>query len=354
MDVSSVPSGAAELDAGWLTEALGPVADGARVTAVDARRIGTGQVAESLRLSLSWDRPGPAPTTVVAKVPSGEEASRAAATATRTYEIEAAFYAELAGSVAVHRPACYCSRYDPGTGDYVVLLEDLAPAVPGDQIAGCTPEEAAATMPELAALHAPRWGDEALEDLAWLDHPTEEAASFTGELVGALWPGFVDRYGDRVDPDVVALGERFVPRLADWLRHRPRPWTVTHGDFRVDNLLFGGRRVAVVDWQTVHVGPAGADVGYFLGTSLDPDARARHEETLVRAYHAELTARGVDQTWSDCWDGYRSAAFSGLVMGVAASMLVTRTDRGDEMFLAMANRVGRQCLELGSESLLPG
>jgi hypothetical protein len=39
---------------------------------------------------------------------------------------------------------------------------------------------------------------------------------------------------------------------------------------------------------------------------------------------------------------------------VAASMLVTRTDRGDEMFLAMANRSGRQCLELGSESLLPG
>jgi hypothetical protein len=349
-----VPSGAADLDAEWLTEALGQVADGARVTAVDARRIGTGQVAESLRLSLRWDRPGPAPATVVAKVPSGEEASRAAAAATRTYEIEAAFYAELAGTVAVHRPACWCSRYDPATGDYVVLLEDLAPAVAGDQIVGCTPEQAAGAMPELAALHAPRWGDERLEGVAWLDHPTEEAAAFTADLVAALWPGFVDRYGDRVDPAVVRLGERFVPRLGGWLRDRPRPWTVTHGDFRADNLLFGGRRVAVVDWQTAHVGPAGADVGYFLGTSLDPDARAACEEDLVRRYHEALTVQGVEQTWSACWAGYRAAAFSGLVMGVAASMLVTRTERGDEMFLAMANRSGRQCLELDSEALLAG
>ena len=347
-----VPSGAADLDAEWLTEALSPVADGARVAAVDACRIGTGQVAESVRLSLSWDRPGPAPTTVVAKVPSGQEASRAAAAATRTYEIEAAFYAELADTVGVHRPDCWCSRYDPATGDYVVLLEDLAPAVAGDQIVGCTPDQAALVMPELAALHASRWGDERLEGLTWLDHPTDESAAFTADLVAALWPGFVGRYGQRIDPDVVALGERFVPRVGAWLLNRPRPWTLTHGDLRADNLLFGGPRVAVVDWQTAHLGPAGADVGYFLGTSLDPEARATHEEDLVRCYHEALTAEGVDQTWVACWAGYRTAAFSGLVMGVAASMLVTRTERGDEMFLAMANRSGRQCLELDSKALL--
>jgi hypothetical protein len=39
-------------------------------------------------------------------------------------------------------------------------------------------------------------------------------------------------------------------------------------------------------------------------------------------------------------------------MAILASMNVVRTDRGDEMFITMANRAGRHILDLDSEALL--
>ncbi|MGH9132492.1 MAG: phosphotransferase, partial [Ilumatobacteraceae bacterium] len=319
---------------------------------VEQERIGNGMVADSLRLSLAWDRATSAPTSLVAKVPAQEETSRQAAAATRTYLLEAAFYRELAGTLAVCRPTCYHARYDPETGDYVVLLEDLAPAQPGDQIAGCTADLAAAVIPELAALHGPRWGDPALIELDWLGRPDADSAMAFEQLVDFLYPGFVERYAGRVEPDVAALAERFVGVLDRYLAHRPAPWTVVHGDFRLDNLMFGGDRVAVLDWQTVRLGPAMSDVAYFIGSALQTDDRRATEEALVREYHTALLGAGGDMTWDDCWRGYRRHGFDGLLMGIIASMLVSRTDRGDDMFMAMVNRHGRQLLDLEAESLI--
>ena len=188
--------------------------------------------------------------------------------------------------------------------------------------------------------------------LDWLGRPDAESATRFNQLVQALYPGFVDRYGERVEPDVAALTERFVGVLDDYLAPRPTPWTVVHGDFRLDNLMFGGARVAVLDWQTVRLGPAMSDVAYFIGSALLPDVRRANEVALVHEYHDALVARGVSMGWDDCWRGYRRHGFDGLLMGIIASMLVGRTDRGDEMFMAMVNRHGRQLLDLESERLI--
>jgi Phosphotransferase enzyme family len=354
MPVLEVPRGTKDLTAEWLTAALADVADGARVADLAAVRIGHGNIADSLRLVPRWDRPTPAPASVVAKVPSSEEVSRATGFATRTYELESAFYNELASTVWVNRPVCYKARYDAVEEGYVVLLEDLSPAEAGDQVAGCTPQDAASVMPELAALHAPRWGDPVLLELDWLDRPTPESMRGTAEFVPTLFPGFVDRYRMRLDPEVLAVSERLMGSLDHYLVDRPGPWTVLHGDFRVDNLLFGGPRVAVVDWQTVKIGPGLSDVSYFIGSAFLPDVRRDHEAELVRAYHRHLAAGGVELSWDDCWSAYRRYSFDGLVMGIAASMLVAQTARSDDMFMAMVDRHGRQALDLGAEEFLPG
>ncbi|MGH9093549.1 MAG: phosphotransferase [Acidimicrobiales bacterium] len=352
MGVLPVPHGMEDLRPQWLTAALADVAGGAAVIEVTCERVGNGMVADSVRLGLRWDGPTAAPVSVIAKVPAAAADSRSAAAATRTYELEAAFYQHLAGTVDVHRPVCFLSLFDPGSGDYVVLLEDLAPADPGDQLTGCGVDDAAAVLPELAALHAPRWGDPTLLDLGWLPRPGPEGARGTAELVALVFPGFVDRYQDQVDADVLRLAEGFVPRIETYLLDREEPWTVNHGDFRLDNLLFGGARVAVLDWQTVRAGPALSDVAYFVGSALAPEDRRAYEADLLRAYHGALAARGVQLGWDRCWAGYRYFGFDGLLMGIVASMLVARTDRGDQMFLAMVNRHGRQLLDLESAALL--
>ena len=122
-----VPRGADDVDATGCSAALAPVAGGARVVGVDQQRIGNGMVADSLRLSITWDRDTAAPSSIVAKVPAAEEINRITAAATRTYLLEATFYRELADTLAVCRPACHHAAFDAVTGNYVVLLEDLAP-----------------------------------------------------------------------------------------------------------------------------------------------------------------------------------------------------------------------------------
>ena len=346
------PRGAADLDATWLTAALAHVSGGAQVADVDATRIGNGMVADSIRLAVTWDRPTDAPTRYVAKVPAASDTSRDAAAATRTYLVEAAFYNDLADTLEVHRPPCYAALHDPVTNDYVVLLGDLAPAEPGDQIAGCTVAEAEQVMPELAALHGPRWGDPTLFDLEWISRPSAESNEQLTMLIGMLAPGFFERYEKRLEPGVADLTRRFLARIGDYMSGRPPAVTVVHGDFRLDNLLFGGERVAVLDWQTVSLGSGLSDVPYFLGSALQVEDRREHEERLVRLYHEELLRRGGDVSWDDCWRAYRRDGYSGLLMAVLASMLVGRTDRGDDMFMAMANRHGQQIIDLDGESLL--
>ena len=150
----------------------------------------------------------------------------------------------------------------------------------------------------------------------------------------------------------MALVDRLVPRLGGYLRQRPQPWTVVHGDFRADNLLFGGGRVVVVDWQTVGLGPGASDLSYLLGASLTPDARREHEGDLVDRYVDGLVAQGVAIDRDGVWQQYRRYSFGGLIMAIVASALVRRTERGDEMFVTMAERHAHQALDLDAETLI--
>ena len=72
----------------------------------------------------------------------------------------------------------------------------------------------------------------------------------------------------------------------------------------------------------------------------------------MRSYHEALTGRGVELTWADCWDGYRRHAFGGIVMDIVAAMVVEQTERGDEMFAAMASRHARHAIDLDALTLL--
>jgi aminoglycoside/choline kinase family phosphotransferase len=276
----------------------------------------------------------------------------------RTSEVEVRFYQLVAPTVTVRTPRCFHADVDPATAEFVLILEDMAPARAGDQVSGCTVDEAALALIELAALHAPRWGDPTLGDLEWLHRRTPESDDVGVVLMPALFEGFVARYGDVLDDDVLEVGRRLMAGIGGYLRQQSRPWTVQHADFRLDNLLFGsaegGAPLAVVDWQTVTLGPGAADVSYFLGAGPSVDDRRAHEERLVREYHDALVAGGVDgYSFDDCFTDYRRYAYAGYLMAVGASMMVERTARGDEMFLTMARRHAAQIVDLESHTLIP-
>jgi Phosphotransferase enzyme family len=344
--------GAADITAAWCDAALAGRLDGAHVTAVRQQPVGTGQVADTLRLHLEYDRHDAGPSTLIAKVPATEEVSRDAARHTRTYEIEASFYRDLAPTLPVRTPECWFAHHDPMTDAYVVVLEDVSPAEQGDQMRGCPVDDIAAAIDELALLHGPRWGDPTLRDIGWLHRTGPDALDGLVTLVSSTVAPFEAHYIERLDADTIGVVDRLVPHLDAYLRYRPEPWTIVHGDFRADNLLFGGGRVVVVDWQTVGLGPGPADLAYLLGASLTPDDRRLHESALVDRYVEGLVAQRVPVERDDVWQLYRRFAFGGLIMAIVASALVRRTERGDDMFVTMAVRHARQALDLDSEALL--
>lgn len=345
--------------ADWLTAVLrhgGAIGDDTAVTAFDASFIGTGQVGASVRYRLSYDRMvADAPATVVAKFASRDESSANAGVATLTYETEIAFYRDLAHTVAISRPTCYFADIRSGTADVVLVMDDLAPAEQGDQIEGCSIEQAALAIDEAAKLHGPRWGDPTLGELAWLDRSTSEGVA---GMLGMIWNAFVDRYRTTLEPVTLEVGAEIADIALALRAPTATPRTPVHADFRLDNMLFGtpagGRPITVVDWQTVQLGVGPSDVAYFMGNAFVPEVRRSCERDLLARYHRTLVDDfGVaDYPFDQCWTDYVRASYASLLMAIFASMMVGRTDRGDRMFMAMANRSAQMVADLDAATVV--
>lgn len=343
-----------DLTPAWFSDVLN-----ADVIEVMAAPIGVGLVGLNVRCQLVGTG---APPSVVVKLPSADPTSRATGVALRNYEREVKFYDQIASTVDIRVPRCHHSSWDAATGDFVLVLEDAAPCRPGDQIAGCTPAQADVALVQLARLHAPRWGDATLDEIDWLTRRDGPSIEFIAGLYRSFWPSFLERFGDSISLSQRMIGERLGDALPIWMTASQLPATVTHGDYRLDNLLFAddvdrdavGDTVIAVDWQTPGHGSALGDAAYFLGAGLLPELRRQHEEELVRGYHAELVAGGVEVDWATCWHEYRLGSFGGVVMSVIAPMLVERTDRGDLMFRAMGSRHLQHAEDLDAVELLNG
>ena len=348
-----------DVTAEWLTDVLrdsGALSEAGTVDSFECEAVGTGQMADSVRFALNYKGDAQGPASVVTKFASTDPTSRATGLALRSYEIEVRFYQELAHTVGIRTARCHFADVDVQTGWFTIVLGDLAPAVQGDQMTGCSADAAERALEQLAGLHTPRWGDNALAKLDWLARNNEDGAQMLAAMMVPLTAGFVERYADRLSSEVGRLVERLGGAVGPWMAGRREPYAVQHGDYRLDNMLFDDTgNITTVDWQTVVYGPPVADAAYFLGASLVEDDRRKHEEDLLRGYHERLVAGGVTGfSWDRCWEDYRRYTFSGLLMAVAAAMLVERTPRGDDMFMTMATRHGQHIVDLDAEEFLAG
>ena len=342
-----------DLTAEWLTAAVGA----GTVERFTTERIGTGQMSECYRVELGVrrrHRPDrrrscsrwPPPIRRV-----GRRVLRWDCTNARCGSTPTSHHASAGPS----RPAT-ARRSTPRPASSTSLLGDAAPAVVGDEIRGATIEQARLAVAELGRLHAPLLGDAALADVEWLNResPMNQA------LVAQLYAGFVDRYGDqhrtRASRRVRAVGRelRRIPASRRSRRHVVHG--LVHGDYRLDNMLFGeanaDRPLTVVDWQTVTWGPAMTDLAYFLGCALPDDVRRDNYDALLRAYHDALGPNAIVGL-EDVRDGVRRQSFFGVMMAFVASMLVERTERGDEMFMVMLARHAQHVLDTDALATLP-
>ena len=334
--------------------AAGELPDG-RVVDLSWQPIGTGQVGDSVRFSLEYDRPGAGPATLAGKFPAEDATSRQTAQSLSLYAHEVGFYRELRERLAIRTPRAYAAEIAADGGDFVLLFEDLAPARGGNQLAGCSIEDARAAIREAAALHAPSWEHPELTALSWLAADPAVTAH-----VRMLYPQaqavFRERYAGLLEPELMAVCEGLAARPELWYGREIRSKSLVHGDFRLDNMLFdihdGSEPLAVLDWQTLQIGSALTDIGYLLGAGIGADMRRAHEDELLDLYCEEMGRRGVRLTRADIWDDYRRGALHGVSTAVFSAAFVERTERGDANFLSMARGACSLALDHDSLSLL--
>lgn len=357
--MTAIPSHPDLITPAWLTERLraaGLLPQGV-VTAISWEPIGTGQVGDSVRFHLTYDRPGAGPATLAGKFPAADVTSRGTAAAFGLYAKEVGFYRELRQHLGVRVPETIVAEIADDGVDFILLFEDLGPARGGNQLASCTAADARAGVIQAAALHAPSWGHAEILATDWLQAKPEVAAQ-----VQALYPNaqaiFRERYADSLEPEFMAVCEELAEAGALWFGRDLPPQCLIHGDFRLDNMLFdvkgGAEPIAVLDWQTVALGNGLTDIGYFLGTGIGDDLRRAHEAELLDLYCAEMTARGVALTRDAIWDDYVVGALHGVSTAVFSAAYVERTERGDANFLSMARGGCALALQHGSLAKLKG
>ncbi len=342
-----------EVTTEWLEAVLRHAGHDVDLADFRASAVGTGQVGQNVRFELNYAR-GEGPGSIVGKFASDDPESRQTGIALSNYLREVRFYQELQPTLDIQTPKALFADIDPESHAFVLMMEDLAPAVQGDQIAGCGPEQAEIAMIELARLHGPRWNDPKLRQLSWLGVQDDESAAMVKGLWDSVFPGFKERYAQRLKPEHLQLVDALAERFGSYVSRGDGPLTVTHGDYRLDNMLFGGPYpVAVVDWQSPGLGTGTADAAYFMGTALEADQRRECEQALLDAYYSTLSSYDIGgYSRAECERDYIRSSFAGLVMAVIASMIVGQTPRGDEMFMAMARRSADMALDLGAlESL---
>ncbi len=357
-----------EITVEWLNLVLreGDMLGGAPIRSFDREVIGEGAgfVGELSRITLRYHGPAPnAPSSLIAKLPTRDDTVRNIAQAFGFYEREVNFYQQLAGQVGLRTPRCYYSAMEPAAGRFVLLLEDLAPARCGDQIASCSLDEAQLALRELAKLHATWWESPKFAEFPWLpavDDPL--LRQVLAALYQQSWPHFVEEFKGQLPQAIFDIGERFGASFATLAESLgPRPATIVHTDFRLDNMFFGladGSPFALVDWQIVQRGLGAADVTYFLAGNFAIEERRRHQRELVRVYHDALLGNGVSgYDFDQCWADYRLAAlfmYIFLVTGRDQVDMTQYNDRANSLIDTILERYTTAILDLNAAEFLPG
>jgi len=344
---------AADLTPSWLQSALRAAGYDVTITRLSVAPVGTGQLSVSLRASFDVATPvSGLPRSVVVKIPAADPGMLVFLA--NGYLVEVGFYRELASTVKVDVPRCHLALASPDGTSFTLVLEDLAPATQGDQVAGASVAQAAAAARNLAGLHGPRWSDPALWDSPELRSAADPAAGqLMAEMFAGVLPLVAERLGAALSAEDYATLTEAGAVLGDFLAARPARFSIIHGDYRLDNLMFcPDGRVRAVDWQTVTIGLPARDVAYLLGTSLSVADRRAAEDELVRAYWEELARHGVaGYGLQECFDDYRLGMLQGPLIAVLGMAVGAPTERGNAMFAAMIARSCQAIRDLGTIKL---
>lgn len=296
-----LPRRVADLTEAHLTRLLGRRVE--RVTVVD------GDAGTSSRARLALDGDG-VPSTVFVKMPAETVATRFITELGRLAETETRFYSEVAPQLR-DVPQAHATAFDPRTGRFLVVLEDLAAdrCEFADTLHPLTKDQAVLLVELLARVHAVFW--ERLPTsrkaaLGWVYSASEDpVALLTGRLLRMSAKRLADKTEIPVDRGrFIDENYRAVASLID-----SGPQTLMHGDAHPGNVYFRNGRAGLLDWQAIRRGHVSRELSYSLISGMTTADRQRTERDLLDTYRqAVRAAGGPDLDREDLWTRYRQSA----------------------------------------------
>ena len=296
-----LPRAVEDIDPAVLSRVMGTTVRSVRVLSRDAGTSSRG------RLVLTGKN---VPESVFVKVAAKTAATRLMGELGRLGHTEVRFYRQLAPQV-IGVPYCYGAAFDPWTGRYLLVLEDL-PAEScefPDTLHPLSTDQASLIIELLAELHATFWGRlprDGRGPLGWLYTPSSDVTSLlTGSLMHTSIKRLAERTTIRVEKgSFIADNYRAVAALID-----TPPHTVMHGDAHPGNMYFHGGKAGLLDWQAVRRGHPTRELAYTLITSLTPQDRRASQRDLLDDYRRALLAAGGPQLdRDDLWLRFRQGA----------------------------------------------
>jgi hypothetical protein len=254
------------------------------------------------------------PESVFVKMPAATAATRMMGELGRLGATETRFYRELSSRLG-GVPTCHGSAFDPLTGRFVLVLEDLAAddcEFP-DTLNPLGVDQAAQIVELLGQLHGTFWGR--IPD--WLYTASGDSSSL---LTGPLLRTSSRRIAERTD---IAVGAgsfidenyRAVARLID-----TPPHTVMHGDAHPGNVYFRRGTAGLLDWQAVRRGHPSRELAYTLITSMTADDRRANQRDILDEYRKALAAAGgPDLDRDELWERYRQGALYAYVAALVTA-----------------------------------
>ena len=363
MASQSLPPMPAGLTPEWLTQALqdnGTLDAATTITQIEREQVGegAGMMSEVSRLIPSYDGGAQsAPKSFIAKYPSAIPANREVAMTMNLYERELRYFAELDPLTTANCPATYLTLLD---GDnFILLMEDLADYTVGDQIIGATLRQTELAIDELAKLHAAFWNK--VDDIAWIPHVSNSYhATNLHNYALTGWDNMLDLFGEFIPAQIAGRKDDILSSMPALQAHTDRPpITLAHGDFRMENFLYGTKPehypMAIIDWQGPLLGRGMQDVALLLGQSTQTDVRRAHEQALLQRYLDGLAELGVTgYGFDEAWDDYRhTLQHQWTYTTVVAGTLDASNERAFAWMSQMVSRQVAATLDLELLNLLP-
>jgi hypothetical protein len=321
-EVASLPMTPKELDADWLSDALGTEIEDVRV---DDIIWGT---ATKVFLQIDHARDERDLPRAVCVKGGFDDRLRELGAANDAYRVEARFFGEIGPRLSGVQslPRAFFAGVVPDATQGIVVMEDLraAGARFGEPCEPFTPDEVAAGLEVQAAWHAATWGQ--AQGLApWLTVGSVSVRAAAKVLLGLdFWDYHHAQDGTPPLPQSFHDRERLLGAFeALWAYEDGQTGCLSHGDAHIGNTYQRpGQPVAFLDWQGVCIAPWSYDVAYFLGGALSVADRRDHEHGLLEHYRSALAAAGGPTLGCDeTWEAYRRHTLHGFLWAMTPPVM---------------------------------